>query len=156
MFKISKKVTYALISLKHMSGKTPGQLTSAKEICDTFATPFDPTSRVLQLMAQKGILRAAQGAHGGYQIISDLSLVTMGELSEAVAGPIRIADCVDKSARACELGRTCNVKGAMASLNKKVNEVFSEIHVRDLLGLNAKTEDPIEIHERGLPQTQRA
>ena len=58
MFKINRKLEYALISLRHMSTKSPGQLTSAKEICDIYHTPFDPTSRVLQIMAQHEIVRA--------------------------------------------------------------------------------------------------
>ncbi|MBI3315110.1 MAG: hypothetical protein HYZ86_04155 [Candidatus Omnitrophica bacterium] len=64
MFKINRKLEYALISLRHMSAKAPGQLTSAKEICDIYNTPFDPTSRVLQIMARSstvstGIIRIA-------------------------------------------------------------------------------------------------
>lgn len=64
MFKINRKIEYALIALKHMSHKKPGQLTSAKEICDIYRTPFDPTSRVLQILSQNGILQAEQGARG--------------------------------------------------------------------------------------------
>ncbi len=65
MFKINRKIEYALIALKYMSHKAPGQITSAKEICDMYNTPFDPTSRVLQIMAQHGIVQAEQGAKGG-------------------------------------------------------------------------------------------
>src|SRR3990167_886200 len=93
MFKINRKIEYALISLKYMSSKSPGQLTSAKEICDVYRTPFDPTSRVLQIMAQNEVLHAEQGARGGYQIVRDLSKLTMKELSDMITGPIEIANC---------------------------------------------------------------
>ena len=73
-----------------MSNKAQGQLTSAKELCEIYSTPFDPTSRVLQIMTQKEILNAVQGAHGGYQIIGDLSRISLRTLSDMIAGPIRL------------------------------------------------------------------
>ena len=60
MFKINRKIGYALIALKHMSHKSPGQLTSAKEICDTYLIPFDSTSRVLQNRAQKAGIKSSK------------------------------------------------------------------------------------------------
>src|ERR1044072_7238661 len=90
MFKINRKLEYALFSLRYMSAKAPGQLTSAKEICDIYHTPFDPTSRVLQIMAQHGILRAEQGAHGGYshcEMTSSCNVISpMLNLSDKISG----------------------------------------------------------------------
>src|SRR3954462_3369914 len=103
MFKINRKIEYALIALKHMSLKAPGQLTSAKEICDIYHTPFDPTARVLQIMAQHEILRAEQGAHGGYQILKDLSKVTLYELTEMIEGPMTIVNCFHSDYSHCEM-----------------------------------------------------
>ncbi|MEK6554068.1 MAG: Rrf2 family transcriptional regulator, partial [Bdellovibrionota bacterium] len=68
MNKMNRKVEYALMALKFMSSKEAGQLTSVKEICQSTGAPFDATSRVMQLMAQKKILKAEMGAQGGYQI----------------------------------------------------------------------------------------
>lgn len=67
MFKINRKLEYALIALNHIGSVEKGELTTAKEICDTYNIPFDPTSRVLQIMTQKKILQAAHGVNGGYR-----------------------------------------------------------------------------------------
>lgn len=133
MFKINRKIEYALISLKHMSHKAPGQITSAKEICDIYCTPFDPTSRVLQIMAQGGILQAEQGAKGGYKIVRDLSRVTMKELSDMIIGPIEIANCFHGDYSNCEITSTCHIIAPMLNLNEKLNKLFSEITVTDLI-----------------------
>ena len=133
MFKINRKLEYALISLRHMSAKAPGQLTSAKEICDIYRSPFDPTSRVLQIMAQHEILRAEQGAHGGYQITKDLSKVALFELAEMIEGPIQIVNCFHGNYSHCEMTASCNVISPMLNLNEKIAELFSTMKVLDLI-----------------------
>ena len=143
MFKINRKIEYALIALKHMSSKAPGQLTSAKEVCDFYHTPFDPTSRVLQIMAQHEIVRAEQGAHGGYQIVKDLTKVTLGELSDMIVGPVEIANCFHGDYSQCELTASCSVIGPMLNLNEKISQLFHTIKVSDLMHLKHQGEKAI-------------
>ena len=133
MLKINRKIEYALIALKHMSRKAPGQLTSSKEICDIYHTPFDPMSRVLQIMAQHEVLRAEQGAHGGYQILKDLSKVSIGDLSDMIIGPIQIANCFHGDYSHCSLTHSCSVIGPMLNLNERINQFFNNIKVSELI-----------------------
>ena len=132
MFKINKKVEYALIALKYISQKKK-DLLSAKDICDAFNTPFDTTSRVLQIMAQNGILKAEHGAYGGYQLMKDLSDVTFLELTEMILGPVKIANCFSKTYAGCELTPTCQIIAPMINLNEKVNDLFRTISVEELV-----------------------
>src|SRR3989338_2019199 len=133
MFKINRKIEYALIALKYMSHKAPGQITSAKEICDMYHTPFDPTSRVLQIMSQEGILQAEQGAKGGYQVIKDLSKVSMRELSDMIMGLMEIAGCFHGDYSNGGITATCHIIAPMLNLNEKLNKLFAEITVTDLI-----------------------
>lgn len=133
MFKINRKIEYALIALKHMSHKNPGQLTSAKEVCDIYQTPFDPTARVLQIMTQNDILQAEQGAKGGYQIIKDLNTISMFELSKMIIGPIEIANCFHGDYSNCEITQTCRIISPMLHLNENLNKLFSSIMIGDLI-----------------------
>ncbi len=156
MFKINRKVEYALIALKHMSHNYPGQLTSAKEICDTYHVPFDPTSRVLQLMAQHGILKAEHGAHGGYQILKDLSKVTFSALTHIIVGPVQIVNCFHQKFSHCELTGSCNVISPMLNLNEKVGQLFKTISIKDLIESKNSAERIIKSKpiEQGLSQGQ--
>lgn len=133
MFKINRKLEYALIALKHMDVKGDRGLTSAKEVCTLYHTPFDPTSRVLQVMAQNALLRAEQGAHGGYSILKDLSTVTMKELTDMIIGPIRIANCLSGNYSSCDMVASCSVISPMLNLNERIAEMFQEISVKELL-----------------------
>lgn len=133
MFKINRKLEYALIALKHMSLKQPGQLTTAKEICNIYQTPFDPTSRVLQIMTQKKLLQAEQGAHGGYLVIKDLSKVTLKDLTDMIIGPIEIANCLHGNYSNCDITSSCTVIAPMLNLNQKIAELFETLSVKELI-----------------------
>lgn len=133
MNKINRKLEYALMALKHMSQKIPGELTSAKEVSDSFHTPFDATARVMQQMAQKGgILRAEYGANGGYQITKDLAKVSIHDLLEVIEGPTALVKCLHKEAP-CEIQGTCNIVSPVTTLNNKLTEFYKSLSLKDLL-----------------------
>jgi Rrf2 family protein len=152
MFKINRKIEYALIALRHMSAKTQGQLTSAKEVCDIYHTPFDPTSRVLQIMAQQGILKAEQGAHGGYQIIRDLSKISIYDLTQMIEGPIQIVNCFHGNYSHCDITSSCNVIAPMLNLNERIDALFKTINVHELIQSRNQAEKQI----RSKPVSQAA
>lgn len=132
MTKINRKIEYSLMALKFMLGKLPGQLTQVKEVCECTGAPFDATSRVMQLMSHKGILKSEQGAHGGYQIVKDLSKVSFYELCGVVLGPVNIVKCVN-SENPCDLYETCNIKSPLFNLNQKITEFYKTVTVLELL-----------------------
>jgi Rrf2 family nitric oxide-sensitive transcriptional repressor len=132
MNKINRKIEYALMALKYMSQKIPGELTTAKEVSDNFRTPFDATARVMQIMAQKSWLRSEQGAFGGYQITKDLSKVNMYDLIEIIDGPTAVARCLHKDSP-CEIQTTCNIVSPISKLNFKLSEFYQSLNLKDLL-----------------------
>jgi Rrf2 family protein len=132
MNKLNRKVEYSLMALKHMSRKMPGELTSAKEVADSYQAPFDATARVMQLMAQSGILRSSPGVQGGYQITKDLSKVTLHDLMELIQGPTQIAKCLHKQ-EPCEIQSSCNIVSPVHALNQKLNDFYKNVTLKELL-----------------------
>lgn len=132
MNKMNRKLEYSLMALKHMSLKTPGELTSAKEVSESYHAPFDATARVMQMMAQNGILRSEHGAQGGYQITRDLSKVTLHDLLEIIQGPMSIAKCMQKE-EPCEMQSNCNIISPVMNLNQKLNEFYQNLTLKELL-----------------------
>ena len=140
MFKINRKLEYALIAIKHMSHKRFDQLTSAKEICTIYHTPFDPMSRVLQILKKNNVLHAEQGSQGGYQIIKDLMQLTIRDLSDMIVGKIEIANCFHGDYSQCTVSLSCNIIAPMLNLNAHLNTLFENIKVFDLIqSKHAKT-----------------
>ena len=142
MNKINRKLEYALIALKHMKAKSPGELSSAKEISSQFHMPFDATARVMQILAQKGILKSEQGIHGGYQVVKDLNRVSLHELMNIILGPVSLAKCLqkeDSSSVPCEVLEHCSIMSPMTALNKKLTEFYEGIKLGELLHSNTSS-----------------
>ncbi|MBX3020696.1 MAG: Rrf2 family transcriptional regulator [Bdellovibrionales bacterium] len=141
MNRLNRKVEYALMALKVMAQKRAGELTSAKEVVDQTGCPFDATARVLQQMAQKGILRSEQGAHGGYVLIRDLARVSFFELNEVILGPVALAKCLQDSD--CDLKSRCNILSPISVLNRKMAEFYQDLSVGELLRVKERGEAPL-------------
>lgn len=130
MIKINKKVEYALMVLKLMKDKGSQELTTAREVCDRFETPFDTTAKVMQLMNNAGILHSQKGVKGGYTLSSDLSQVSYMALVELVEGKSFMMDCHQGP---CELIRHCNISQPIKRLNDYLINIFNGLSLNELL-----------------------
>lgn len=134
MNRINRKVEYALIALKHMRNKAPGERTTVKEIAAQYGCPTDVTARVLQALAGKAVLNSEQGAHGGYMIAKDLSRVSFYELLEMILGPMGVAKCLQEAQEgACDLRETCNIVSPIQLLNRKLSDFYKSLSVAELI-----------------------
>lgn len=145
MTKLNRKIEYALMALRLISQKSQGELTTAKEVVERTGCPFDATARVMQLMAQHGLLKSEQGAYGGYLLVKDLGKVSFYELSEMIQGPLGIVRCLHEPDESpCELHDTCNVQSPLGELNRRLKEFYKSVSLKDLLKGKG------ELHERVL------
>jgi Rrf2 family protein len=130
MIKINRKIEYALMALKLMKEKNLSELTTAREVCDRFETPFDTTSKVMQLMNNCGVLLSHKGVKGGYTLARDLSDVSYMELVELIEGKSFMMDCHEGP---CDLYHKCNITQPIKRLNDYLINIFNSISLNELL-----------------------
>lgn len=144
MFKINKKIEYALMALKHISEKKVDDLTSVKEICEKYGSPFDATSRSMQKMVGGGVLKSEKGAHGGYSLAAELKEVNFLDFMEMVVEPFTLVSCVEGDSN-CSLSSTCNIASPLVNLNKKLRSFFATISVEEMLELKPRSPEPLAL-----------
>jgi Rrf2 family protein len=141
MFKMNRKVEYALMALQYIRNKNHQELTTAREICDKYNTPFDTTAKVMQQMHHAGILNSIKGIKGGYQLSLDLKTISLLKLSELIEEKNLSMDCIHGD---CDLLNSCNIASPIKKLNHYVNSFFETLSVEDLLSddglMHLKTE----------------
>jgi Rrf2 family protein len=130
MLKINRKVEYALMVLKFMANRAPSELTTAREVCDRFKTPFDTTAKVMQQLNLAGVLSSVKGVKGGYFLQHDLAKLSYLQLAELIEGKNFAIDCHEGP---CELLGTCNISAPIRRLNDYVVSIFSSVSVQELL-----------------------
>ncbi len=125
MLKLSKKAEYALISLQHIASLDDQAPASAREIAEHYNIPPDILGKVMQALTRAEIVESIQGAKGGYRLRRSLADMVLGEVLEAVDGPVHVAPCTGDH-YSCDQELACNIKQPISRLQAHLqNFVFS-------------------------------
>ena len=132
MIKITKKVEYSLIALKHISQKNDGQVSTAKEIASLYKIPRELLAKILQKLTRDGYISSVQGPKGGYEISRPTKNVNLNELIKTVEGSAGFIDCVSGDDKKCERFVDCPISSSMLQINKHLNKFFDKISLEDI------------------------
>ena len=130
MLKITRKVEYALMALRHMQERDQSALTSATDIAESYAIPNEILAKTMQLMARENIVEAVQGPHGGYRIKADLDKINLTEFFEKLEGPLGLMDCYFDSE--CVQINCCTIRSPIQKINDNLRNMFSNMTVHEI------------------------
>ena len=131
MLKLTRKLEYALIALRHMQMKGD-TLSSTKEIADMYTIPREILAKTLQQMARLKYIDAVQGAKGGYRIDKVLSKINLTQFVEEMEGPLEMVECNINSD--CIQINTCNIRMPINKINQNIRSLFNKINITDITG----------------------
>ena len=86
MLKLTRKVEYSLMALRHMQGKSINSVSSTREIANQYNIPVEILAKTLQHMANVNIIEAINGPRGGYRIKAKLKNINLVDFFEKVEG----------------------------------------------------------------------
>ena len=133
MFKITRKLEYALIALRYIQGQSEGNVVSAKEISGVYRIPLQLLAKILQELTKHDILEAVQGAHGGYRLKKSLDEMNMTALIQILEGPIGIMDCsIDTK---CVQLDICNIRKPINRVNDAIISMFDNLTLSEITGI---------------------
>ncbi len=130
MLKITRKVEYALIALRHMQSNPLDKLTSAKEIATLYGIPQQLLAKTLQQMARDGIIEAVQGPAGGYRILAKLDRISLKDFFEKLEGPLGMMDCYFDS-DCIQIG-ACNIRIPIQRINDNMRNMFAQMTLQEV------------------------
>ena len=129
MLKLTRKLEYALIALRHMQMKGD-TLSSTKEISDMYTIPRELLAKTLQQMARLEYIDAVQGSQGGYRIYKALTNISLTQFVEDLEGPFGMVNCSISSD--CIQLNNCNIRMPINKINDNIRSIFNDISITDI------------------------
>ena len=130
MLKLTRKVEYSLIALRHMQGKSINSISSTREIANQYKIPVEILAKTLQHMAKVNIIEAINGPRGGYRIKAKLKNINLVDFFEKVEGPLGLSDCFYDSN--CMQIDHCNIRTPIQRINNNMINMFRSMSVQDI------------------------
>jgi Rrf2 family protein len=132
--RLSKKVEYGLIAIRHIALRSNGDIVTAKEVSDIYGIPHGLLSKVLQKLAKAGLIVSHQGVHGGYRLVKNHSDVAVSRVISAIEGTIpMIAQCMADGPESCGMFSTCTIKSPLQKVQANIEQAFDTMTLAEIV-----------------------
>ena len=129
MLKITRKVEYALIAVRHLKENSENLIT-ANEISSSYGIPKEILAKTMQKLAKKNIIKSVKGPYGGYKAMDKSSSTTLNDFFEILEGPTGIMDCYFDSG--CDHLTSCNIRTPINKINNSIRNLFDKLTLADI------------------------
>jgi len=138
MLHFNRKTEYALIAMEHMQRKATSseELTSAREVAETYHIPYALIAKILQKLAGKGMIKSVHGTKGGYILVRQAQDISIADIVEIFEGPLAIAECFKEEKITCPQWDGCRIKNPLYELNHRIYHMLAATSVADLAAGN--------------------
>ncbi len=129
MLRLTKNTDYALMVVNFMACQKDPFVANTKTMAETYHIPLELLAKILQRLAKNGLVLSKSGPKGGYILAKDAAHITIGEVIQAIEGPIRIVRCEDDD---CSQMEYCTVRGPLIQIEQKIVAFLESITVEQM------------------------
>lgn len=109
-----------------------GEKVSAKRLSRSAKVSYYYTAKILQTLRGAGIVTSTMGKCGGFSLARPPREVSLATVVGAVQGPVRLNQCL-MPVRPCQLRDRCPITGAMARVQKQLDDSLEAVTLADIL-----------------------
>jgi Rrf2 family protein len=133
---------YALRALSAMP--EDGSYSLAKDLASQLSLPGAYLAKILQTLAQDGMLNSVRGPRGGFRLARPAHRITVGEVVGVLDGMECMSGCVMGFANCEGHEHPCPLHNAWNEVKTHLEQTMATVTIRDLqlLGLNAPKGTP--------------
>jgi Rrf2 family protein len=143
----------AIRAALYLAGRPPGELSPVHEVAKTTRLPSAYLSKVIQRLAQAGLVRTFRGPGGGIELGKSPEAITLWSLVRATEGPSDVDRCALGIGN-CSPDNPCPLHGRWAPLREDFEKLLEgttlSALVRELEQASGKEQT---IHQRQVRRT---
>ena len=132
MLRLTKRSEYGIMAMKYVASVKNGESCSARAIADYFNIPHEVIAKILQKLVKKGLVQSQKGKHGGYKLLREPGMITLGDIISAIEDRIYNIDCATERGLRCDQKGICDLEGVMKRIQKDITNYFHSISLIDL------------------------
>jgi Rrf2 family protein len=115
-----------------MASRPIDEVHTAKHVAEIVKISFPMVSKILKTLARAGLLVSQRGVKGGYRLAADASRISIGDVIQALEGPIGMTACTFNPG-ACEQEGTCPVQTNWQRISLAMRDALEKIPLSDLV-----------------------
>jgi len=132
MFRLNRLTDYAVVVLSQMT-QHPAEFWTAQRIAQGTGVPLPTAAKLLNSLANAGLIKSQRGAAGGYSLKLAADKVTVAQIIQALEGPIALTACVEGApGNGCDVESLCPMRGNWDKVNKAIRGALSQVTLADM------------------------
>ena len=131
MIRITRQTDYGILLLSHMASRPIDEVHTAKNVALLTKISLPMVSKILKTLARAGLLASQRGVKGGYRLAATAESISIGDVVQALEGPIGITEC-SFNPGACEQEGTCPVQTNWQRISLAVRDALEKIRLSEL------------------------
>lgn len=132
MIRMGRLTDYGIVLMSYMATH-PDRVHNAAEVAAEAHLPLPTVSKLLRLLARKGLLASQRGAKGGYTLATSPEAISVAGIITALEGPIALTTCTNDSPGDCEHEPICPVRSHWNRINLAIRQALERIPLSDMV-----------------------
>lgn len=118
MLRIARLTDYATVVMTVLA-EVPGTVLSTTELAERAGLEATTVAKILKPLAQHGLVEGFRGSAGGYKLSRDAHQISLGDVVEAMEGPLAMTECCSTN-NDCSISRACRSRNAWQRVNQLI------------------------------------
>lgn len=110
--RLAEYTDYTLRVLMYCAAN-PDRLVTIQEIADAHRVSKNHLMKIVNELAQRGVLRTTRGRRGGVQLMKPPERIRIGEVVRAAESDFRMVECFDPQFDECVISDSCRLRGLL-------------------------------------------
>ena len=134
MVRLSKKVEYGLIAIRHIAAQPSGSVVTAKEIAQIYGIPYEMLAKVMQRLTRERLVESFHGVNGGYRLAKEPAEVRVSMIINAIEGTApMIAQCLAHGPESCDIFPVCTIKSPLLKVQENIELAFHRMTLAEIV-----------------------
>jgi FeS assembly SUF system regulator len=132
MIRMTRQTDYGIVLLTRMAHRPAAEVHTARDLAAEARLPLPMVSKILKMLAKKGLLVSHRGAKGGYSLAQRPEEISVSRIISAMEGPVAMTNCSFATPGTCEHETVCPTRGNWQRINRVVRQALEQISLLEM------------------------